>query len=441
MTQHSSGTSPRPYARAPLRSVTLLSSRLTCRVDGLLGEGGQGRVYHVTSEDGAELALKWYHPEWTSRDQWETLRTLVGIGPPAPSFLWPIDLATAGGGGQFGYVMRIRDPRFHEMFDLLRRLVTPGFRTLATIGMNLASAFLELHTRGLCYRDISWGNVFFDPLTGDVLICDNDNVGVDGAKTSIAGTRLFMAPEVVRGEAAPSTKTDRYSLAVLLFMILMIHHPLLGRRELEVPCLDAAGLDRLLVEQPTFIFDPQDASNRPIPGEHDNALAFWPIYPQFIRDLFTRAFTTGLHDAAQGRVTEGEWRAAMVRLRDATFRCRSCGQENFFGPGARRCCNPHCRKDLPVPPRLVLGGHEIVLDRETLVFPHHLSGHRYDFGTPLAEVREHPQFDAIGLTNLSGRNWIASSPGREPQEVPPLSSVHMLPGLRIDFGTVTGTVI
>jgi len=239
----------------------------------------------------------------------------------------------------------------------------------------------------------------------------------------------------------PSTKTDRYSLAVLLFMILMIHHPLLGRREQEVACLDAAGLDRLLVEQPTFIFDPQDASNRPIRGEHDNALAFWPLYPQFIRDLFTRAFTTGLTDTAHGRVTEGEWRAAMVRLRDATFRCRSCGQENFFDSVGLRCCNPRCGKDLPAPARLLLGDSMIVLGEGARLFPHHLSGRRYDFGNALAEVREHPQFDAVGLTNLSGLSWVASSPGGEPQEVPPLSSVHVLPGLRIDFGTVTGTVV
>jgi hypothetical protein len=131
----------------------------------------------------------------------------------------------------------------------------------------------------------------------------------------------------------------------------------------------------------------------------------------------------------------------MVRLRDATFRCRSCDQENFFDSVALRCCNPRCRKDLPAPPRLVVGGHEIVLGRETVLFPHHLAGRRYDFGSTLAEVREHPQFDAIGLTNVSGRNWTASRPGYEPLEIPPLSSVRILPGLRIDFGTVTGTVM
>ena len=60
--------------------MRLLSSRLACRVLGLLGEGGQGRVWRVAAGDG-ELALKWYHPEWASPAQWATLRTLVADGP------------------------------------------------------------------------------------------------------------------------------------------------------------------------------------------------------------------------------------------------------------------------------------------------------------------------------------------------------------------------
>ena len=50
----------------------------------------------------------------------------------------------------------------------------------------------------------SFGNAFFDPDNGDVLIADNDNVSVDGAGVlGVLGTPRFMAPEVVRGEAVP----------------------------------------------------------------------------------------------------------------------------------------------------------------------------------------------------------------------------------------------
>src|SRR5256885_1046760 len=83
----------------------------------------------------------------------------------------------------------------------------------------------ELHARGLCYRDISFGNAFFDPETGEVLICDNDNVTVDAqAKGGVYGTPRFMSPEIVRGETAPNSQTDLFSLSVLLFYMFMMHH-------------------------------------------------------------------------------------------------------------------------------------------------------------------------------------------------------------------------
>jgi hypothetical protein len=55
-------------------------------------------------------------------------------------------------------------------------------------------------------------------------------------------------------------------------------------------------MTKLYGAEPVFIFDPNDHSNEPVPGLHDNALAFWPIYPQFLRDLFIQSFTAGIRD-------------------------------------------------------------------------------------------------------------------------------------------------
>ena len=139
-------------------------------------------------------------------------------------------------------------------------------RALLTAGMKLADGFLRLHSKGLCYRDISFANVFFDPKTGDIRICDNDNVDITGAETGgVLGTQRFMAPEVVRREAAPSDDTDRYSLAVLLFFLLYGGHPLDGQREAIIRCLDVPALERLYGFDPLYIWHPDDASNRPHP--------------------------------------------------------------------------------------------------------------------------------------------------------------------------------
>ena len=136
-----------------------------------------------------------------------------------------------------------------------------------------------------------------------------------------------MAPEVVRGDSLPSTQTDLFSLAVLLFYLFLVHHPLEGKKEMAIHSFDLPAMTRLYGTDPVFIFDPLDHSNRPVPGCQDNALVNWPLYPQFLRDLFTRAFTSGITDAAHGRVREGEWRAAMIRLRDSVVYCQHCGVE------------------------------------------------------------------------------------------------------------------
>src|SRR5262249_44867670 len=151
----------------------------------------------------------------------------------------------------------------------------------------------------------------------DVLICDLDNVGIDGRPhNDVGGTMRFMAPEIVRGEAVPTTRTDQFSLAVLLHFMLFMAHPLEGQREAAVGGLDPGAQVRLDGTEPVYVADPNDKSNRPVPGRHDNMIAFWKVYPTFLKELFARAFTAGLRDPS-ARVAESEWRAALARLRDS----------------------------------------------------------------------------------------------------------------------------
>ena len=310
--------SPMNEVLRPDQVVQTVPSGTACRVAAFLGGGNQGEVYRAELVDGAgagaggaAVALKWYLPGAATAEQRTAIEALVRSGPPDRRFLWPLELAEAPGVPGFGYVMPLREARYKGIVDLMKRRVEPTFRALTTAGLHLADSYLQLHARGLCYRDISFGNVFFDPDSGDVLICDTDNVGVDGAsKGGVLGTPRFMAPEVVRGDALPSTQTDLFSLAVLLFYMLTVSHPLEGAREAAIKCLDLPAMTRLYGTEPLFVFDPRDDANRPVPSVHDNALAFWPLYPRFLRDLFTRAFTEGMADPQNGRMRGGRDRAA-----------------------------------------------------------------------------------------------------------------------------------
>ncbi len=445
------------------QQINGLSSGLTAQVDSFLGGGGQGEVYRA-SVNGHAVAVKWFFPHYLKQDARlrERLERAVRTGAPSDRFLWPLELAATPGDPRvagFGYIMDLREPRFKGMVDLVTRRVEPSFRALVTAAFELAHSYLQLHARGFCYRDISFGNVFFDPTNGEVRICDNDNVDIDGQPGTIGGTARFMAPELVTGLAAPSTQTDLFSLAVLLFYLLLNHHPLEGARETAIRCFDLPAMTKLYGTEPVFIFDPLDDSNRPQPGFHDNALAFWPLYPQFVRDLFIRAFTAGIRDSQQGRVRESEWRAAMIRLRDAIFYCPQCGAECFYDTAAlhagpdqtlhgQPCWSCHAPLRPPLRIRIAYAPTAntppavVVLNHDTALFPHHTDLNRaYDFDQPVAEVSRHPQDPRIwGLKNVSVEPWTAVTASGEMRSVDPGRSLTLAAGTRIQFGSGEGEV-
>ncbi len=430
---------------------------MTYTVGDFIGGGGQGEVYTATVTDAtgrspaSSVALKWFFPHYLRRDPQlrERLESAVSAGAPSDRFLWPQEVVESAGTPGFGYVMPLRDKRFVGIVDLVMRHVEPSFRTLITAGFELAHSYLHLHAKGLCYRDISFGNVFFDPAGGEVRICDNDNVGVDRRSSGgIGGTARFMAPEIVRGEAEPSIQTDLFSLAVLLFYMLVNHHPLEGEREAQIRCFDLPAMTRLYGTDPIFIFDPNDDRNRPLSGFHDNAMAFWPIYPAFIRELFVRAFTNGIQDPVHGRVRESEWRAALVQLRDSILYCGQCGAENFYDVDALRANGGQparcwaCNEPHRLPPRMRLGRAVIMLNHDTALYPHHLDdSQHYNFSRPAAQVVQHPRNPQIwGLQNLSDQKWVSTDRNGAVHEVLPGQTVTLSSGVHIHFGRAEGEV-
>jgi DNA-binding helix-hairpin-helix protein with protein kinase domain len=435
----------------PGQTVYSESSGLDCQVEQFLGGGGQGEVYRVNL-GGKKMALKWYFPHYLKIDTYlrERLQTAIETGPPSDKFLWPMELTSSPKIEGFGYIMPLREGRYHSLVDLMKRRIEPTFRALATAGFELADSFFQLHAKGLCYADISFGNVFLEPDTGHILICDNDNVDVNKVgKSPVSGTPRFMAPEIVCGQEQPSTQTDLFSLAVLLFYMFMMHHPLEGRKEAEFKCFDLPAMTKLYGTEPIFIFAPDD-SNRPVPGYQDNAIIFWNIYPQFLRNLFVKAFTDGIRNASAGRVQETEWRIAMIRLRDSIIYCPHCGCENFYdadylqasGGKLNPCWNQQCQKEILVPYRIRIGRNIVMLNYNTELFPHHVDDQkRWDFSEAMAVVIRHPTNPSIwGLKNLSNHKWVITGVDSVVEDVKPGQSVTLAAGTKINFGKTEGEI-
>ena len=409
-------------------------------VEKLLGAGGQGEVYAVKL--GTETyALKWYFKHTATVMQRNILENLISKGKPDSSFLWPMDLISQSD-GSLGYIMELRPPEFKSIVDLMKRKAEPNFYNLCKVAFNLTKGYQKLHGMGYSYRDISFGNLFFNPDNGVVLICDNDNVSINGKDdSSVYGTPRFMAPEIVVGKAKPSRNTDLFSLAVLLFYIFMLNHPLEGKLEANIKCMDIFAMNQLFGTNPIFIFDPDDKSNRPLRGYQDNAIIYWDLYPQQLKDLFTQAFTIGLKSPAR-RVTENKWLETFANMMSEIIICPNCGAEIFLDENkenlgvAHTCWN--CQSSVAVPASIVIGKNRVVINKDTKLYKHHISSNG-DMDTVIGSISINPNNPNIwGIRNDGTDNWTYIKADGMQVPVAPGKSAAIVSGAKINFGEIIG---
>lgn len=418
------------------QEIALPASGRRARIERLIGEGGQGTVFEVSLDDGSEPeALKWYFPGTGTTQQRSAIEGLTRRGAPKSSFLWPTEVVDVPDLPAFGYLMPLRPAKYVTLASLLKGRVEVRSRIRTTLCRDLAHSFLNLHSQGLCYRDISFANIFLDPSTGRALICDNDNVAIDdGSPSPVLGTRKFMAPEIVRGEAEPSTITDLWSLSVLLFYILVVGHPLLGKRELEFESWDETTEIEMFGQAPIFVFHPSDERNRPDPRHHGPMTANWLTLTTRVRELFTTTFTDGVFDRHK-RVRESIWQRSMARLEDSIMLCSRCGAENFHDPKADGQTCWACARPLAPPMKMVFSdGRWVVINDATKLWNHHVARvPSYDFETPVAEIVRHPERKVWGLRNLSHEAWHAVPPESDAVVVEPGRTFGLVPGTVFRF--------
>jgi hypothetical protein len=116
------------------------------------------------------------------------------------------------------------------------------------IAESLCRALSAVHQQGLLHRDIKAANVM--RASGGRIVLLDFGTGTEvascaGGSPGIAGTPLYMAPEVLEG--APATvQSDVYSLGVLLFFLVTGSFPVYGKSLAEVRAVHQRG-DRVLL--------------------------------------------------------------------------------------------------------------------------------------------------------------------------------------------------
>lgn len=408
-------------------------------VERLLGEGGQGYVYQVTY-NGTPKAVKIYKPAALRNPKgfYKNLQNNLKKGPPSDRFLWPVDLIKPNG-KTFGYVMDLRPPEYKELVDFMnakKPVSFASYRAAVTAALEMVSAFRVLHSKGYSYQDLSSGNFFINPANGRVLICDNDNVSEYGQNSGILGTPEYMAPEIVRGEKMPDTMTDRFSLAVIIFILITMTHPLEGKRYL-CEYLSPEVERRLYGTEPIFILDPNDARNRPVAGVHTMIGQVWPELPSYVREMFTRQFSNEVMMTPQKRATEGEWQDLLIRFRSEIISCPACKGESFgYGKDPANPICSSCGKRLPLRQfgRSQRVTYPIPLMPGTVIYRSQLAASNIDVaGDPVFLVRVHPKDPRqLVMTNVSSQEVTCSRANTPRTLVKPNNSIVASPGTSVD---------
>lgn len=387
-----------------------------------LGRGGQGIVYLV-EVCGEKKALKWYLNAPDDKF-YRNLEHNIVSGAPSDAFLWP-EYITEKQQGSYGYIMKLRPQNYYEFGNfLLAKVSFKSFTAMLSAAMRICDGFMMLHRFGYSYQDLNDGNFFIDPQTGDVLICDNDNVMPQGEKSGIMGKARYMAPEIVAG-GIPDKYSDRFSLSVILFMLFYANHPFEGAKVVACPCMTESYEKRFYGSEALFIYDPTDKSNLPVRGIHQNVIRRWPAFPKMLRDTFIEEFSKEKLLNPSTRMIEQNWKKIISTVRDCLVVCHHCTEETFVNVSntTDKCMN--CGKDIDLSKRLIINNRSLPLTNKTTIYID-------EDNTPDGVVTT----DSSGfmlIKNVSIETWTVETPSGKVKTVAPGEILPVKEGLKITF--------
>jgi serine/threonine-protein kinase len=196
-----------------------------------LGKGAFGEVYRAwDSRLDREVALKLIAADTAANDHLagsiiEEGRLLARIHHPNVVTVYGAERI----GDRIGLWMEYLSGRtLHQRVVENDERFSPA--EVVRIGRDLCGAVGAVHAAGLVHRDIKAQNVGVSG-EGRVVLMDF-GAGRDRGEVrtaAIAGTPLYLAPEVLSGVSGPTVQSDIYSTGVLLYFLLTGTYPVLAQ--------------------------------------------------------------------------------------------------------------------------------------------------------------------------------------------------------------------
>ncbi len=200
------------------------------RIIDLIGRGGMGSVYRVEhTQMGKVMAIKLLHGELSHNQEVARRFRLEAEAVSRLSHLNTVSVFDFGSHeGMMYLVMEYIDGK--DLSDVLRETGPLAAVRVCHVLVQVCSALVEAHSKGVIHRDIKPENILvsqqFDyPDFVKVLdfglaklkdLRDKTKITRDG---NLVGTPYYMAPEHIRGEAV-DPRADIYSLGAVMYKLL-----------------------------------------------------------------------------------------------------------------------------------------------------------------------------------------------------------------------------
>ena len=248
-----------------------------------------------------------------------------------------------------------------------------------------------------------------------------------------------MAPEIVMGNKMPDNLTDRFSMSIILYMIFCLNHPLEGKKSL-VPCLTPAIQQKLYGEEPVFMMDPTDRSNAPDPKVHINSRVVWPCLPDYIQEIFIKAFSKQAMTNPNARPKELDWIKALVRFRSEIVPCPNCqskgGYNDIFTKDGKGCKCDRCNAPLGVPFRLELSEYSVPAVFDSRIYRCQIGPCNADEALdPVARIayNDPTRPTQLSIKNLTEYSWDATTPSGKSKKVMSKEIIPLIDGIKFSI--------
>lgn len=280
-----------------------------------IGQGGEGVVY----ASGIGGAVKLYHPNHLTQSRQEKLLYMTGADPQIPGLCWPQAMIYNTAGEWVGFLMpRAKGDKlslsvFHPGRNGIN-LVKRGWnrRNLALIAANIAAIFAKMHAAQILMGDVNPHNFLVAPdCSVSFVDCDSYQAGTFSCPVGMA---VYTPPEVHRRMREAGREdygymrtidNELYSLAVLLFEILMLGKPPYESRNSNVEDVVQAIISGSFPYPFRTDEDDEDAARRGLLAPVGRWRQIWSHTTYTIKEAFYNVFS------GKGRLSAAEWESVL----------------------------------------------------------------------------------------------------------------------------------